>query len=277
MVLNLDNFTRSDIISCVSVIASLMSALYTIRVNKKLHMENINLKKQSEDEQKLKPYQDLIIQTYFKFDNVFRDISSTACSVTDQICKYTDIFCNNNHTNKMALSNHLNIIPEIFVNNNEEDILWQPIEYVMHSKLGIIQSTSSLDLKNNNYNEQEIEFHLKCLYENFDLSKKDEYCKVVKRKISTFHDIYHNNKEEIDKSIEELQKAIAKFKRYDFVEKTTTYVDLKELLNLLLYIKKCSESFYTSDDKYIFLSNLAANLSELAIINKGILEMLKFK
>ena len=107
--------------------------------------------------------------------------------------------------------------------------------------------------------------------------KKDEYCKVVKRKISTFHDIYHNNKEEIDKSIEELQKAIAKFKRYDFVEKTTTYVDLKELLNLLLYIKKCSESFYTSDDKYIFLSNLAANLSELAIINKGILKMLKFK
>ena len=103
MDLNLENFTRSDIISCVSVAASLISALYTIYVNKKLHIENINLKKQSEDEQKLKPYQDLIIQTYFKFENVFRDISSTAYNVTNEICNYTDIFYNNNHTNKMAL------------------------------------------------------------------------------------------------------------------------------------------------------------------------------
>jgi hypothetical protein len=44
MDLNLENFTRSDIISCVSVVASLIPALYTIFVNKKLHMENINLK-----------------------------------------------------------------------------------------------------------------------------------------------------------------------------------------------------------------------------------------
>ena len=44
MDLNLENFTRSDIISCVFVVASLISALYTIYVNKKLHIENINLK-----------------------------------------------------------------------------------------------------------------------------------------------------------------------------------------------------------------------------------------
>ena len=45
MDLNLENFTRSDVISCVFVVASLISALYTIYVNKKLHIENINLKK----------------------------------------------------------------------------------------------------------------------------------------------------------------------------------------------------------------------------------------
>ena len=43
MDLNLENFTRSDVISCVFVVASLISALYTIYVNKKLHIEKYKI------------------------------------------------------------------------------------------------------------------------------------------------------------------------------------------------------------------------------------------
>ena len=270
MDLNLANFTRADIIASVSALI----ATYSIYVNKKLHRENVNLKKQTEDAQKLKPYEDLAIQAYFKFKDIFNEVSSTACKAVDEICKYADICENGNRTNKMALRHHLYIIPEIFVENNKDDILWQSIEYMEDTRLGEIVRTSSSDLKNYRYNERDIKSHLKILYENFDIARKAEYCKIVKDKLANFHNIYHKNQEEINKSIVDLEQAISKFKLYDFVGMTSRcFEDLKELLNLLLYIKKCSISFSVSDGEYVFLSQLAANLSELMMINQGVLKI----
>ena len=274
---NLENFTTSDVLAIVSIFVSIISAfiaLHSIHVNKKLHIENVNLKKQTHDAQKLKPYEDLAIQTYFNFKDMFNEVSSTACKAVDEICKYTNICKNSNHTNKIALGGHLGIIPEIFVQNNMDDILWQPIEHMMYVRLAEIVGTSSLDLKNYHYDERDIKSHLKILYENFDIAKKCEYCKIVKDKLANFHNIYHKNQEEINKSIVDLEQAISKFKRYDFVGMTSRcFEDLKELLNLLLYIKKCSISFYVSDGEYVFLSQLAANLSELMMINQGVLKI----
>ena len=270
MDLNLANFTRADIIASVSALI----ATYRIYVNKKLHRENVILKKQTEDAQKLKSYEDLAIQTYFKFEDMFNEVSSAACKAVDEMCKYADICENGNHSNKMALRHHLYIIPEIFVENNKDDILWQPIEHMKYVRLGEIVRTSSLDLKNYHYDERDIKSHLKILYENFDIARKGEYCEIVKDKLTNFHNIYHKNQEEINKSIVDLKQAISKFKRYDFVGMTSRcFEDLKELLNLLLYIKKCSISFYVSDGEYVFLSKLAANLSELMMINQGVLEI----
>jgi hypothetical protein len=270
MDLNLVNFTRADIIASVSALI----ATYSIYVNKKLHRENVNLKKQTEDAQKLKPYEDLAIQTYFNFKDIFNEVSSTACKAVDEICKYADICENGNRTNKMALRHHLYIIPEIFVENNKDDILWRSIEYMEDTRLGEIVRTSSLDLKNYRYDKRDIKSHLKILYENFDIAKKCEYCKIVKDKLANFHNIYHKNQEEINKSIVDLEQAISKFKLYDFVGMTSRcFEDLKELLNLLHYIKKCSISFSVSDGEYVFLSQLAANLSELMMINQGVLKI----
>lgn len=277
MNINLENFTILDILGIFSIFLSIIStfiAFYNIHVNKKLHRENVILKKQTEDAQKLKPYEDLAIQTYFKFEDMFNKVSSTACKAVDEICKYADICENGNCTNKMALRHHLYIIPEIFVENNKDDILWQPIEHMVYVRLGEIVRTRSLDLKNYHYDERDIKSHLKILYENFDIARKGEYCKIVKDKLTNFHNIYHKNQEEINKSIVDLKQAISKFKRYDFVGMTSCcFEDLKELLNLLLYIKKCSISFYISDDEYVFLSKLAANLSELMMINQGVSEI----
>ena len=122
-------------------------------------------------------------------------------------------------------------------------------------RLAEIVGTSSSDLKNCHYDERDIKSHPKILYKNF-------------------HNIYHKNQEEINKGIGDLKQAISKFKRYDFVGMTSRcFEDLKEPLNLLLCIKKCSISFYVSDGECVFLSQLAANLSELTMINQGVLKI----
>ena len=56
-----------------------------------------------------------------------------------------------------------------------------------------------------------------------------------------------------------------------------TSENLSYLLNLLLYIKKVSTTMHFNDDQILFLSNIAGNLTEIAMVNDGIFKILQIE
>ena len=266
MNLNLENFTRSDIIAILSLIVS----LYAIYISRKNNKENLAFQYHTKYDEKLKPYRKLTNEAYSELKNIFYDFSNIARKAYSEIYSYTDIFTNNKNTKTMKLRHHLDEIITIFLKNITDEILFQPIEYIQTNKISRISSISKIDLDSHIY-EDGIKFHLKILYENFEITKKDEYCDFVKRHLNGVHKIYEDNQELINKTIKKLELAKINYKS-DFggYVLNETYDNLSELLNLLLYIKEDAKGLYFNEHEWLFLSYVSANLAEIIMINEGI-------
>ena len=266
MNLNLENFTRSDIMAILSLIIS----LYAIYVARKNNKENLAFQYHTKYDEKLKPYRELANKAYSELKNVLSDFSNIAYKAYSEIYSYTDLFTNNKNTRRIKLRHHLDEIVTIFLKDIADEILFQPIEYIQTNRISRISSTSKIDLDSHTH-ENGIKFHLKILYENFEITKKDEYCDFVKRHLNGVHKIYEDNQELINKAIKKLELAKINYKS-DFggYVLNETYNNLSELLNLLLYIKEDAKGLYFNEHEWLFLSYVSANLAEIMMINEGI-------
>lgn len=215
-----------------------------------------------------KPYSDLVIDTYYDFDSIFSEFSTIA-----NAC-YTDIYnkidgCKRNDSDVYNLRHYFGEIVDRIVNGNRDDILFQNPEYLFTQKLGYITRLSYLDLKKE-ISDDFIEQNLKLLYENFDLSKKDDFVYFAQTKLDCVGEIYEKYKEKIDTKIKELEKEDT---RYLWDTKGYTYLPLLKLKNLLSYIK------YTSANRVqnwegVFISSIIYSIATIMITNRGILDLL---
>lgn len=273
------NLLYAYIVSGLSLaipILSLIVSIYAAHISRKNNKEILAFNFYKDNEEKLKPYRKVTVENYFKVKNIFSEFSRSFCETLEKICHYIDEFDNGNNTRIIKLGHHLNKICEIFIEENKDDILDQPIEH-MQSRI-VSTNTSYLDLLGKDFNENSIKFNLKILYENFDLSKKDEFYKFAKNYLKNVCKVYEKNQELIDKTIHTLELEKINYKNdFDGFILNKTSENLSYLLNLLLYIKKVSTTMCFNDNEISFLSNIAGNLTEIAMINDGIFKILQIE
>lgn len=279
--LEIENFNLSyaDIVSSLSLvipILSLIVSIYAAHISRKNNKEILAFNFYKDNEEKLKPYRKVTVENYFKVKNIFSEFSRSFCETQEKICHYIDEFDNGNNTRIIKLGHHLNKICEIFIEENKNDILFQPIEHMQRRIVNT--NTSYLDLLGKDFNENSIKFNLKILYDNFDLSKKDEFYKFAKNYLKNVCKVYEKNQELIDKTIHTLELEKINYKNdFDGFVLNKTSENLSYLLNLLLYIKKVSTTMHFNDDQILFLSNIAGNLTEIAMVNDGIFKILQIE
>ena len=272
--LEIENFNLSyaDIVSSLSIIISGCVAYISWKNNKKILAFNFY----KDNEEKLKPYRKVTVENYFKVKNIFSEFSSLFCETQEKICHYIDEFDNGNNTRIIKLGHHLNKICEIFIEENKNDILFQPIEHMQRRIVNT--NTSYLDLLGKDFNENSIKFNLKILYDNFDLSKKDEFYRSAKTYLQNICKVYEKNQKLIDEVINTLELEKTNYKNdFDGFVLNKTSENLLYLLNLLLYIKKVSTTMCFNDNEILFLSNIAGNLTEIAMVNDGIFKILQIE
>lgn len=273
--LKIENFNLSyaDIVSSLSIIISGCVAYISWKNNKKILAFNFY----KDNEEKLKPYRKVTVENYFKVKNIFSEFSSLFCETQENICYFIDIFDNGNNTKTMTLGHHLNEICEIFIKENKIDILFQPIEYMQQCRVDS-KNISYFDLQGKNFDESSVKFHLKMLYENFNLSKKDEFYRSAKTYLQNICKVYEKNQKLIDEVINTLELEKTNYKNdFDGFVLNKTFENLLYLLNLLLYIKKVSTTMCFNDNEILFLSNIAGNLTEIAMVNDGIFKILQIE
>ncbi|MDA3080139.1 MULTISPECIES: hypothetical protein [unclassified Campylobacter] len=230
-----------------------------------IKIQNTNIKNIWEID---KPYSDLVIDTYYDFDSIFSEFSTIA-----NAC-YTDIYnkiygCKRNDSDIYNLQDYFGKIVDRIEYDNRSDILFQNPEYLFSQKLGYMQRLSYLDLKDKN-SDDFIEQNLKLIYENFDLSKKDDFVNFAKTKFDCVGEIYKKYKEKIDTKIKELEKENT---RYNWDTKGYTYLPLLKLENLLSYIKYTNINI-VQDWEHIFIGSVVYNVAIIWITNRGVLDLL---
>ncbi len=282
--MNNQEFNLEIIISLIALIVSVVSFIVAKRNMQKVSKwqeQDIQLRQKNEEEKKLAPYIQLVHDTYCSFDDIFSNYSRTANIFLDKIVNLADSYNNSKGTNKHALRHHMVYASDEIIKKHNEDILFQHPEYLFNNLLNgkYRKLDYKLDLKGKN-SLGTIEAHLKILNENIDSDKKHLYLQSLIELTKIVYQIYYDNKEKIDNSIKELEKAMIKYKHFDFDTTINSfYLEFNGLLNLLRYIKEISTTYTREfDEEFTFLnlSEILYKITSIMIVNEGILKLHKY-
>jgi len=274
----------SFILSIIAISISMISLYlswknYTSR--QKWNVLNYNQKKDEDYRKWAQPYTELINDTYYDVKDVFSELSSKANKIFNEVTLHADRFDNGHGTRTQALRHHLVYAIDETINFYAKDILFQnPIALFQNIMSKYSKIHYMLDLKEQ-ANINEIDNHLKILYECIDNPDRIKYSHFAEDKMSEFYKVCINYKNLIDEKIKILEKKYAKFKRYDFGNTyDSLHQDFNELLNLLRYIEYVSKDHFLNHEEGagdIALSNVFFNLLKIMVVNRGILEISRLR
>lgn len=279
----MNDFFNELNISLVAIVVSVISIVVAWRTYSKTvvwQREDITMRRQAEERQKLEPYVELVHKMYCSFDKLFSNYSTEANSFFSSIVDLADTYNNGNGTNEMALRHHMTDSVYKIIEKINEEILFQHPEYLFNNLLNhkYRKIDYKLDLqKKSKLNP--IEYNLKILHENMNPKEKKLYVEEVIKRSEKVHNIYKNNSVRIEEAITELENAMIKYQNYDFDRVITKfYLDFKGLLNLLLYIREVSTTYtreFEEDFYYLTLSEVLYKITSIMIVNEGVLKLHK--
>jgi len=271
-------------ISLFALVVSIASFIVAKRSMQKASIwqeKDLLLRNQFETEKKLAPYIDLVHEIYCDCKDLLSKYSRSANIFFDKVINLADRYDNDLGTNEYALRHRMSNACHEIIKTHDEDILFQHPEYLFNNLLNSYyrQLDYNLDLKGKT-DLTLIENHLKILNENIDPYDKHAYLQDLIELASNVYQVYYENEEKIDKAINELEKAMIKYKHFDFDTTINNfYLEFKGLLNLLLYIKEVSTTYtreFDRDFTPLNLSEILYKIASIMIINKGILKALKY-
>ncbi|MFW5625328.1 MAG: hypothetical protein ACOCMW_06040, partial [Campylobacter hyointestinalis] len=158
---------------------------------------------------------------------------------------------------------------KIYLKDNyteNQNVKYQNIIYIRNNIANFIYNKMANDFILNN-NKESIEYRLKNIYENFDLSKIDEFCSYTECELEKLTKFHLNHKDKIDESIEILKREFIKFKFMNKNINNPLEYKFKMLIETLESINEIQYHFKIYNDKNYFLTNIIANLLLIETIN----------
>ncbi|MGH1601202.1 hypothetical protein [Campylobacter majalis] len=170
------NFGAIDVgMTFVSVFVSIVFLFYLIK-DKKSEKQYKRFDALVKFQDINKEYSCLLADVYCDIKDILADFINISEKVYDKIYHKIDIYKNKD---KLNLRHNLNMRVINFEMDVKNDVLMQSIEYLSKSKIATIYTTHDSDLSNKKYEDNQAEFHLSILYENFNMHYMSEYCDFV--------------------------------------------------------------------------------------------------
>ncbi|CUU72768.1 hypothetical protein [Campylobacter hyointestinalis] len=250
----------TEIVAIFSVIISIISLCYSLKYNRldQNFKELDTLLKVQGSNQK---YTELLFETYFLFKNMFNEFIDLNNENYENIRYKID---NYKTENVLNLRHKLDDVIDIFKEN--QNVKYQNIIYIRHNIAKFIYNKMANDFILNN-NKESIEYRLKNIYENFDLSKIDEFCSYTECELEKLTKFHLKHKDKIDESIEILKREFIKFKFMNKNINNPLEHKFKMLIETLESINEIQYHFKIYNDKNYFLTNIIANLLLIETIN----------
>lgn len=269
----------SNIISFLALMVAAGSLYVSIKNKKsseKWREHDVIKKEESDYREKAKPYFALINDTYHDIEDILSDYSTKANEAFNLITDYSDKLDNGNNTKKHALRHHLAYSIYEVVEKFEEETLFQSPEYLFSTKMNQYRKLDyKLDLHQENL--ATAENHLKVLYEHINDSERMDFSNFSEKTLDEVYKVYFDNQRVIDNHIKTLEKEYVAFIRYDFGNTyDPLHKDMKELLNILKYIKYTSQYHPFYCDKTfteVSISHIFYNTANVMIINDGVMKL----
>lgn len=204
---------------------SLIVAWRTMSKNSKWQQHDLKIRQDEEERKRLEPYINLVHNTYCEFNDLFSEYSTIANNFFNDIVDLADTYNNGNGNNTMALRHHMchscyDILEEL-----RGDILIQHPEYLFNNILN--RKYRNLDYKLDLKNKKkltETETNLKILNEHINHDKKHLYLDELIKRSQKVYSIYFDNKEKINKAIENLENSMIKYQYYDFTRNIQSFI-----------------------------------------------------
>lgn len=189
-----------------------------------------------------KPYILLVHNTFYELKEIFSQFSHNANESLTSICAYTDKFDNNAEIKNKDLRHYLSRGIYKIIRKNKNDILYQCPQNLFSTNFNQYSSLIyNLDLVTKK--KENLEYYIKTLYDRIDIKDRKEYGKLCLSALKNTYKIYKKNNVFIDLKLSILEKEYSKLEKYEISNISPSVAkDLRDILNLLRYIKYISES-----------------------------------
>lgn len=238
-----------------------------------LRNEEMIVKKDKEYKEMAKPYIDIMYACYIETKELMTEFSVKACRAKSNICEQINKYDKKSN----YLNDDLNTAINRIIIDNEEDILFQ-IPEALFSSLNYYSNLDEYYLEEDS--SDKIKQALNNLYKRIVEDRRKELYNYAIEQLKEVHLIYRNNKEIIDKKIILMENEYMKFKRYYFGSKLDIlHEDYLKMLNLLKYVRYIERHYfyYNEIPPSIAISKMFIQISNIMIVNRGILESSKLE